>query len=332
MRSKELQGPGGGCLNPTASLSFTLRPRRARAPRSDDSCTLRSRRDLRRQSPHIPRRARPHVRRVGRPCRLSRLQSSRHTRLAVQAAQDTFTSAVSGEGGAGLDEVDDPQQEDRTVAQLAHVSDLDRRRDVREAEVVALAAVNAKGDSDHGGMVAPGTAAASGRSVVNNGSLTDVRSSDNPTERRPTWPSQGWWTTPRGRRRSTRRFVRSSGWTPCGRDLPCCRAQPGRRLARARSMGVTGRRDAIPRRTPDAGLRRSRSAATAWPAGDLAAAQLLEVGKARPLRAVFPTRQAHRDRPEQRRKQAVTEPAHARPGLAASDYRHEAFGELASRV
>ena len=37
----------------------------------------------------------------------------------------------------GLDEVDDPQQEDRPVAELEHVSDLDRRRDVRDPEVVA---------------------------------------------------------------------------------------------------------------------------------------------------------------------------------------------------
>jgi hypothetical protein len=49
----------------------------------------------------------------------------------------------------GLDEVDHPEQEDRPVAELEHVSDLDRRWDVRNAEVVSLAAVNADGDSDH---------------------------------------------------------------------------------------------------------------------------------------------------------------------------------------
>ena len=37
---------------------------------------------------------------------------------------------------AGLDEVDDPEQEDRPVAELEHVTDLDRQRDMRDAEVV----------------------------------------------------------------------------------------------------------------------------------------------------------------------------------------------------
>lgn len=35
------------------------------------------------------------------------------------------------------------------MAQLEHVSDLDWRRDLGEAEVVACAAVDANGDSDH---------------------------------------------------------------------------------------------------------------------------------------------------------------------------------------
>ena len=51
---------------------------------------------------------------------------------------------------AGLDEVDDAEQQDRPVAQLEHVSNLDWGRDVGDAEVVARAAVNADGDSDHG--------------------------------------------------------------------------------------------------------------------------------------------------------------------------------------
>jgi len=38
---------------------------------------------------------------------------------------------------ARLDEVDDAEQEDRPVAELEHVYDLDWRRDVAEAEVVA---------------------------------------------------------------------------------------------------------------------------------------------------------------------------------------------------
>ena len=56
---------------------------------------------------------------------------------------------------AGLDDVDDAEQEDRPVASLEHVSDLDRRRDVTEAEVVARATVDADGDSDHARMVTP---------------------------------------------------------------------------------------------------------------------------------------------------------------------------------
>ena len=54
----------------------------------------------------------------------------------------------------GLDKVDDPQQEDRSVSRLQHVPDLDGQRDVAEAQVLAHAAVNADGDSDHGEIVA----------------------------------------------------------------------------------------------------------------------------------------------------------------------------------
>jgi hypothetical protein len=39
------------------------------------------------------------------------------------------------------------------VAELEHVTDLDGRRDVAEAEVVASATVNPDGDSDHVGSV-----------------------------------------------------------------------------------------------------------------------------------------------------------------------------------
>ena len=40
----------------------------------------------------------------------------------------------------GLDEVDDAKQEDRPVPELEHVSDLDGRRHVRDAEVITGAA------------------------------------------------------------------------------------------------------------------------------------------------------------------------------------------------
>ena len=52
-----------------------------------------------------------------------------------------------------LDEVDDAEQEDRPVAELEHVSDLDRRRNVRDTEVVARAAVGANRNADHAGIV-----------------------------------------------------------------------------------------------------------------------------------------------------------------------------------
>jgi hypothetical protein len=42
----------------------------------------------------------------------------------------------------GLDEVDHAKREDRPVPELEHVSDLDRRRDVGDAEVVARATVD----------------------------------------------------------------------------------------------------------------------------------------------------------------------------------------------
>lgn len=54
-----------------------------------------------------------------------------------------------------LDEIDDAQQQELASTQLEHVTDLDRRRDVRHAEVVALHVVNANGDSDHAGIVTP---------------------------------------------------------------------------------------------------------------------------------------------------------------------------------
>ena len=56
-----------------------------------------------------------------------------------------------GERGlrAGLDDVDDTQQEDRPAADFKHVTDLDRQREVRDPQVIARAAMNPNGDSDH---------------------------------------------------------------------------------------------------------------------------------------------------------------------------------------
>ena len=54
-----------------------------------------------------------------------------------------------------LNEVDDAEQEDRPVAQLEHVSDLDGRRNVGHAEIVSLAAVNAYRNPDHAEIVTP---------------------------------------------------------------------------------------------------------------------------------------------------------------------------------
>jgi hypothetical protein len=42
------------------------------------------------------------------------------------------------------------------VPKLEHVSELDRRRHVADAEVVARATVNPDRDADHGGIVTPG--------------------------------------------------------------------------------------------------------------------------------------------------------------------------------
>ncbi len=51
----------------------------------------------------------------------------------------------------GLDDVDHPQQEHRPGPELEYAANLDWRRDVADAEVVALAAVIPYGDCDHGG-------------------------------------------------------------------------------------------------------------------------------------------------------------------------------------
>jgi hypothetical protein len=48
----------------------------------------------------------------------------------------------------GLDEVDDPKQKDRPVAELEHVADVDGRGHVCDPEVVARPAVTANGYSD----------------------------------------------------------------------------------------------------------------------------------------------------------------------------------------
>jgi hypothetical protein len=55
---------------------------------------------------------------------------------------------------ARLDKADNTEQKDWPLPKLEHVVNLDRRRDVTDAEVVALAAVNPDGDSDHAGIVA----------------------------------------------------------------------------------------------------------------------------------------------------------------------------------
>ena len=42
------------------------------------------------------------------------------------------------------------------MAQIEYVADLDGRRDVGDAQVVSFSAVDANGDSDHGGIVTVG--------------------------------------------------------------------------------------------------------------------------------------------------------------------------------
>jgi hypothetical protein len=84
----------------------------------------------------VPRSARPRRAPAPRSAASSRLAHEHRRRRHLHERSERRV-------GPCLDEVNDPEHEDRPVAEFEHVADLNGWRDVAEAQVVALPAVNA---------------------------------------------------------------------------------------------------------------------------------------------------------------------------------------------